>query len=254
MASSTWKAKGEAGAGEGVSNKRVFVGNLDWGTTWQDLKDHMGTAGEVKSADIFETSNGRSKGSGMVEYCEPAGAQRALDEMSETKLGERLIFVREDRGPSEAASGKGSKGKGKSGKGKSKDDRESNEAAPGKGGKGKGKSSKGKGKSSKGNGKGKSKDESMLYRPSDKGRLLYVGNLNFDASWQDVKEVFKDYGKVIRVDTPVRDDGRSKGYGLVLYETEEEAALAIHNLHDTEFQERRLVVREENHLTKDNAW
>ena len=32
---------------------RVYVGNLDWGVEWQDLKDHMRKAGEVKHVEIF---------------------------------------------------------------------------------------------------------------------------------------------------------------------------------------------------------
>merc|ERR1719158_1651315 len=57
----------------------------------------------------------------------------------------------------------------------------------------------------KGKGKGKSYDAPphlapMRVGPKDKGHLVYVGNLPFRASWQDVKDVFKEQGEVIRVD------------------------------------------------------
>jgi len=40
---------------------RVYVGNLPWQTSWQDLKDHMRTAGNVVYADVFLDEFGRSK-------------------------------------------------------------------------------------------------------------------------------------------------------------------------------------------------
>jgi len=63
--------------------------------------------------------------------------------------------------------------------------------------------------------------------PGDKGRLVYVGNLTFRTAWQDVKDLFKEYGDVIRVDIAQDMDGRSKGYGTVLFSKEEDATAAI---------------------------
>lgn len=45
-------------------NRRVFVGNLSWDVSWQDLKDHMNTAGNVLYADVLRYEDGRSKGCG----------------------------------------------------------------------------------------------------------------------------------------------------------------------------------------------
>ena len=44
-----------------TSSARVYVGNLAWQTSWQDLKDHMRSAGTVVRADVFLDDNGRSK-------------------------------------------------------------------------------------------------------------------------------------------------------------------------------------------------
>jgi hypothetical protein len=41
--------------------------------------------------------DGRSKGCGIVEFADAAGARRAMAELSDTELGGRNIFVREDR-------------------------------------------------------------------------------------------------------------------------------------------------------------
>jgi hypothetical protein len=49
------------GGGKGC---RIFVGNLSYSTTWQNLKDHMRKAGNVKFADVFMDQRGKSKGCG----------------------------------------------------------------------------------------------------------------------------------------------------------------------------------------------
>ena len=36
----------------GVNGTKVYVGNLSWETSWQDLKDHFRTVGEVTHADV----------------------------------------------------------------------------------------------------------------------------------------------------------------------------------------------------------
>ncbi|CAK0790269.1 unnamed protein product [Prorocentrum cordatum] len=192
---------------------KVYVGNIDWKITRDELKDHMASAGEVVFAEVFEQDDGRSKGAGIVEYSTAEAAQKAIATLNDTELGARPLFVREDRGSS--------KGKGKD---KDKD-------------KGKGKDrEKGKGK---GKGRGKRSD------PADEGRLLYVGNLPFRASRQDVQDVFKEAGNVVRVDIAEGPDGRSKGYATVLYETEDEAKSAIEKLNGNDFQGRPLTVRME---------
>lgn len=38
---------GSVGGGTPIAITRVYVGNLSWETEWQDLKDHMRSAGEV---------------------------------------------------------------------------------------------------------------------------------------------------------------------------------------------------------------
>ncbi|CAM9720996.1 unnamed protein product, partial [Hapterophycus canaliculatus] len=41
-------------------NHQVYVGNLSWECQWQDLKDHMRAAGNVKFVDLFQAPGGRS--------------------------------------------------------------------------------------------------------------------------------------------------------------------------------------------------
>jgi RNA recognition motif-containing protein len=41
---------------------------LSWQTSWQELKDHFKQAGEVLYADVLTSSDGRSRGCGVVEF------------------------------------------------------------------------------------------------------------------------------------------------------------------------------------------
>lgn len=84
-----------SGSNDGCS---VFVGNLKYETKWQGLKDHMRQAGNVDSANILEAPNGRSKGCAIVKYQNPREAQRAIQDLNESELEGRTIFVQPDNG------------------------------------------------------------------------------------------------------------------------------------------------------------
>jgi RNA recognition motif-containing protein len=86
------------GNDEEQKNKRVYVGNLAWEVTGQDLKDHANEAGlDVKLANIMTAPDGRSKGCGIIEFQSAADAQQAVLTLNDTELRGRQIFVREDR-------------------------------------------------------------------------------------------------------------------------------------------------------------
>lgn len=74
-------------------------------------------------------------------------------------------------------------------------------------------------------------------------RKLFVGNLSWNLTSDDLKEVFGEFGTV--EDAVVISDkfsGRSKGFGFVTMSTEEEAQAAIDGLHQKELDNRQLVV------------
>ena len=78
--------------------RRVFVNNLSWECTWQDLKDHFGQVGTVLYADVLvDDRTNRSKGCGIVEFDRPEEALNAITTLSNTELKGRPITVREDR-------------------------------------------------------------------------------------------------------------------------------------------------------------
>ena len=72
-------------------------------------------------------------------------------------------------------------------------------------------------------------------------KTIYVGNINYQATEEDLKPVFAEYGEVISVKIiNDRETGRSKGFGFV--EMESGADTAIEELDGKEFQGRRLRV------------
>jgi len=75
----------------------VYVGNVSFECSWQDLKDHMRQAGNVDQANILHYDDGRSKGCAIVTYQKPHDAQRAIRELQNSVLHGRPIFIREDR-------------------------------------------------------------------------------------------------------------------------------------------------------------
>mmetsp|Transcript_22260 Transcript_22260/g.31330 ORF Transcript_22260/g.31330 Transcript_22260/m.31330 type:complete len:342 (-) Transcript_22260:693-1718(-) len=125
-----------------AKNRRVYVGNLSWEVAWQDLKDHMRSAGEVLFSEVMRESDGRSKGCGIVEYATAEEALEATKTLTDTELKGRMIFVREDREIG------GDKGGG--------------------------------------------------YRRGGNitGSSVFVGNLSYETSWQDLKDHMRQAGNV----------------------------------------------------------
>ena len=139
---------GPHSGGSGNQGCRVYVGNLSWDVSWQDLKDHMRDAGDVKFAEVMSGNDGRSKGCGIVEFSTPEEAKEACTNMTDTELNGRMIFVREDRETADGAGGRGPR--------------------PARGGGG-------------------------------NGCSLYVGNLAYETSWQELKDHMRQAGNVDQV-------------------------------------------------------
>jgi RNA recognition motif-containing protein len=70
---------------------------------------------------------------------------------------------------------------------------------------------------------------------------IYVGNLPFAASQEDVNSIFAEYGTVKSVQIPTdRETGRVRGFGFVEMETEAEETAAIEALNSAEWMSREL--------------
>ena len=72
---------------------------------------------------------------------------------------------------------------------------------------------------------------------------IYVGNLSYQATQEDVDEVFKEYGEVKRVQLPTdRETGRMRGFGFVEMSSDAEEEAAIADLDGAEWMGRTLKV------------
>lgn len=76
-------------------------------------------------------------------------------------------------------------------------------------------------------------------------KRIYVGNLPFSASEDEVRNLFSEYGAVNSVSLITdRETGRPRGFGFVEMENGDEADTAISNLHQHQMEGRSLNVNE----------
>lgn len=72
---------------------------------------------------------------------------------------------------------------------------------------------------------------------------IYVGNLSYSVTEQDLTEVFAEYGTVKQVQLPIdRETQRKRGFGFVEMETDAQEAKAIEELDGAEWMDRVLKV------------
>jgi RNA recognition motif-containing protein len=72
---------------------------------------------------------------------------------------------------------------------------------------------------------------------------IYIGNLSYEVTQEDLSQVFAEYGTVKRVQLPTdRETGRVRGFAFVEMETETEENSAIEALDGAEWMGRDLKV------------
>ncbi len=77
------------------------------------------------------------------------------------------------------------------------------------------------------------------------GKKLYVGNLGYNVSKSDLEQMFAAYGTVGSVQVIMdRDSGRSKGFGFVEMDSDDEAQAAIAGLNGKSADGRNMIVNE----------
>ncbi|KAF8470269.1 RNA-binding domain-containing protein [Russula ochroleuca] len=195
---------------------RVYVGNLSYDVKYRDLIEFMRGAGEVLFAEVLVTPTGISKGCGIVEFASQEDSQRAIRELSEQPLLGRPVFIREDR---------------------ENESRFGATPVPGK-----------IGMAMAGQGLTAGPPPRPAHHNSfgqNPGNQLYVGNLPYQAGWQDLKDLFRSAGNIIRADINIGADGRPKGSGTVIFETAKDAQQAISMYNGFDWYGRILEVRED---------
>jgi RNA recognition motif-containing protein len=100
--------------------KKLYVGNLSYSMTEDDMRETFGKIGEVLSAKIISDSEtGRSKGFGFVEMANDEDGDKAISSLNGSSLLDRTITVSEARPQKERSKSGfgGGGGRGRSGSG-----------------------------------------------------------------------------------------------------------------------------------------
>ncbi|EKM57474.1 uncharacterized protein PHACADRAFT_91047 [Phanerochaete carnosa HHB-10118-sp] len=186
---------------------QLFVGNLPYRVRWQDLKDLFRRAGTVLRADVSLAPDNRSRGYGTVLLASAEDAGRAIDMFNGFVWQTRTLEVRHDKmgvtamgeefhnsvvGASTGTGlgvGMGFGGGTTSGAGTPFPQLQTNLPGP-------------------------------LSRPP-------TTTLPFHIQWQDLKDLFRQAGTILRADVALGPDGRSRGFGTVSFATEGDAERAV---------------------------
>lgn len=99
---------------------KLYVGNLSFRVTSEDLQDYFGAAGPVESANVvFDRETGRSRGFGFVEMASEDGATAAISQFNGQEYDGRNMVVNEARPREDRPRGGGGGNRGGYGGGRS---------------------------------------------------------------------------------------------------------------------------------------
>merc|ERR1711935_103396 len=188
--------------------RQVFVNNLDKSITWQDLKDAFSPAGDVERADII--GDGRlSKGQGLILFKTHEAALKAIEEFHEGELKNKTISVKMDTKVGQYIRPTGVAGAVSTQK-QTREPKEPRVAVP-------------------------------------VSKRVYVHNLPYQVENEDLQAHFEAAeGAVVVASEVMRmPSGKSKGCGIVEFETVAMAANAIAPLNNSPLDGRNILVRED---------
>jgi cold-inducible RNA-binding protein len=98
--------------------KNIFVGNLDFNTAEEELRQMFETYGQVDRVSIMtDRETGRSRGFGFVEMTNADEGEKAIAALNGSQLGGRTLNVNEARPKVERAGGGGGGGRDRGGRG-----------------------------------------------------------------------------------------------------------------------------------------
>lgn len=244
-------AYGAGGFNPGMPGRQIYVSNLPYNVGWQDLKDLFrgaARAGGVIRADVHIGPDGRPKGSGIVVFENPEDARNAIQQFNGYDWQGRLIEVREDRfagagmGPGYGrggfAGGRGAFG------------------GFGRGGFGRGGFGYG-GRGGYGGGVYDAGATSMPPNPftdnatagTEKCDTIFVRNLPWSTSNDDLVELFQTIGKVEQAEIQYEPSGRSRGTGVVRFDNADTAETAIAKFQGYQYGGRPLGLSYVKYLT-----
>ena len=102
--------------------KNIFVGNLDFNTSEEQLRQLFEVHGQVDRVSIMtDRDTGRSRGFGFVEMTSNEDGEKAIAALNGTQVGGRTINVNEARPKTERGGGGGGRDRGGRGGGDRRD-------------------------------------------------------------------------------------------------------------------------------------
>lgn len=100
-----------------------------------------------------------------------------------------------------------------------------------------------------------SQNQGMAPQAGTNEKKLFVGNLSWNLTSEDLQQLFSEFGTVEEAFVLTdKFSGRSKGFGFVTMSTEEEAQAAIAGLHQREVDGRQLAVNVAQPPKPRNEW
>jgi len=175
----------------GDGKTEIFVKNLSWNTDDTSLREYFGKYGNVTRVNILK-SDGKSKGIGFVCFEKSSEAAAAMEDASKIEIDGRNISLNWANEKKEG--GNDSRGGDRGGRdyGRSRDS----------------------GRDSRGDRDGGDRRERSRRRDDDGGEkhTIFVGNLGYKTSDRTIREFFRDCGHVVDVRVAKTDDGKSKGF------------------------------------------
>ncbi|CAM9886146.1 unnamed protein product [Chrysoparadoxa australica] len=166
---------------------KVYIGNLGWDTTTDDLRDAFGQYGTLNDIIVItDRENGQSRGFGFATYSSPQEAETAIAEMNGRELDGRSLNVNISQPRTQ-------------------------------------------------------RRDSFEVDAND--TKLYVGNLGWDTTTDDLRNAFSSYGNLVDcVVISDRETGQSRGFGFCTYETGGEAQDAIAQMDGVDLDGRQIKV------------
>ncbi|CBZ30771.1 putative RNA-binding protein [Leishmania mexicana MHOM/GT/2001/U1103] len=241
----------------------LFVGNLPFQTPWQHVKDYFRNAGKVRYTDLIADRTGRPKGSALVTMMTVEGAENAIRMFNETDFeGRRLIVRRFDDGPRPplvqrdmmpAYGNTAPQSRGQYTAGGYYQGAAASGAAAGYNRHNMVGSAYGRGTPYQVGGAESTEMNGTEPLPKPRsqqvpevGRKLFVSNLPFDCTNSALRETFQQVGLVERAEIILGRNGKSRGMGIVVMKSEDEAQIAIAEFDGIEMANRAMNVRLDN--------
>ncbi|CAH8632063.1 unnamed protein product [Heterobilharzia americana] len=205
-----------------VKSRRIIIANIPYDLNWQKLKElfreQMGFTGFLQ---LFK-KNGKPNGMGLMEFKTIEGAEKAIETMHRFEVGDRKLVVREEtaRDAARIAS-------------MEVDGALPNDPAN---------------SVECGNvaGVGPVFTPHMLSQMGIEGPItdsVYVSNLDYSVTWQKLKDVFKQAGKVVSCVIKTDSEGNSRGIGILKFSHPYEAVQAVSMFNNQILKDRPMRVK-----------